>query len=104
MHETSTSGYFSRYLKRNSKMLYWIDQIPISSYRWLQWQQIHFYRVDLNLLLNLHKYRRNLNLQQYAELWIGHIHIGIYEYLTGPSRSYYCKNESTVIVISGNWE
>ena len=28
---------------------------------------------------------------------------GIYEYLTS-SRGSYCKNESSVIVISGNWE
>ena len=30
-------------------------------------------------------------------------HSGIYEYLTS-SRGSYCKNESLVIVISGNWE
>ena len=28
---------------------------------------------------------------------------GIYEYLTS-SRGSYCKNESIVIVVSGNWE
>ena len=54
-------------------------------------------------MLHFHKFRRDLNLQQYTELWIAHIHSGINEYLTS-SRGSYCKNESIVIVISGNWE
>ena len=39
-----------------------------------------FYRDSLNLVLNLRKYQRDLNLQQYTELWIFHILIGAYEY------------------------
>ena len=54
-------------------------------------------------MLNLYKYWRDLNLQQYTELWIAHVHSGIYEYLTS-SRGSYCKNESIVIVVSGKWE
>ena len=49
-------------------------------------------------MLNIHKYQRDLNLQQ-----IAHIHCGNYEYLIS-SRGSYCKSESIVIVISGNWE
>ena len=59
--------------------------------------------MSLHLMLNIHKYRRDANLQQYTELWIANIHYGIYEYLTS-SRGSYRKNESIVIVISGNWE
>ena len=29
---------------------------------------IHYYSVSLYLMLNIHKYRRDLNLQQYTEL------------------------------------
>ena len=54
-------------------------------------------------MLNIRKYRRGLNFQQYTELWIAHIRSGIYEYLT-LSRGSHCKNESLVIAISGNWE
>ena len=50
-------------------------------------------------MLNLHKYRRNLN----TELWIAHVHTLIDEYLASGQRKP-CKNESIVIVISGNWE
>ena len=55
-----------------------VDQFPISSCRWLQWLETRFYRDSLNLVFNLTKYRRDLNLQQYSELWIYHIHIGIH--------------------------
>ena len=36
---------------------------------------IHYYSVSLDLMLNIHKSRRDLNLQQYTELRIAHMHI-----------------------------
>ena len=62
-----------------------------------------FYSMSLDLMLNIHKFLSGYEL--FTTLCIvGDSDIaGIYEYLTS-SRGSYCKNESIVIVISGNWE
>ena len=54
-------------------------------------------------MLNIHKFQSGYEL--FTTLCIvGDSNLAvIYEYLTS-SRSSYCKNESIVIVISGNWE
>ena len=54
-------------------------------------------------MLNIHKFQSGYEL--FTTLCIvGDPNLaGIYEYLTS-SRGSYCKNESIVTVISGNWE
>ena len=79
------------------------DQFPILSCRWLQWLLTCSCCGSLELMLNIHKCPPDLNLQQYTELWRAHTHSRIYEYLTS-SRGSYCKNETIVNAISGNWE
>ena len=54
-------------------------------------------------MLNIHKFQSGYEL--FTTLCIvGDSDLaGVYEYLTS-SRGSYCKNESIVVVISGNWE
>ena len=59
--------------------------------------------VNLDLMLKLHKYWWDLNLKQHRVVNISYPHTGIHEYLAS-SRGYPYKNESIVIMISGNWE
>ena len=54
-------------------------------------------------MLNIHKFQSGYELfTTLCIVWDSDL-AGIYEYLTS-SRGSYCKNESIVIVISGNWE
>ena len=53
-------------------------------------------------MLNIHKFQSGYELSTLC-IFVDSDIVGIYEYLTS-SRGSYCKNESIVIVYSGNWE